>query len=176
MAVSDGNGALDSGEVAVPRTALVELRTLIIGVVVGALVLGGAGIYFAVSQEGTNEHLGETDRVLVEFIQAELAEEERESAGFCRDAHVRYGLFEDLAAGLTAAGGRVGAQAHVNLLGAPAGMTHEDIEAEIGRLLPDEIAPLLERYPPPECDLEAAEAVLAEDPPRPPDIEGLIDR
>jgi hypothetical protein len=49
-------------------------------------------------------------------------------------------------------------------------------EAEIDRLLPAEIAPLLRAYPPPACDLSEAEAVMEQPVPTPPDVAALVDQ
>ena len=173
--MTEPGAPLDSGEVAVPRSGLVELRTLVLGVVFGSLVIGGAGIYFAVGQDQTNEHLSLTDQVVVDFLEAELLEEDQEQARACVDAHERYALFEDLAAGLTRAGATTAATAYVNLAELGPEVLAE-AEAEIDRLLPEEIAPLLHAYPPPGCDLEEASRLLAQPAPEPPDIEGLLDR
>jgi hypothetical protein len=166
---------VNTGEVAVPTGKLDEIRRLILGAVLGGALVALAFIWFAGTQARTNSHLGRTDAALAQFISAEIAEEERERASACVDAHERYAEFEHLAAGLTEAGATVGTEAHLNLMGNSTEADRAAAQAEIDSLLPGEIAPLLAEYPPPGCDLEDAAALLAQPAPRPPDVEDLID-
>jgi hypothetical protein len=159
--------------VPVPRGDLTRvLHVLTAGLILGALALAVYALVWNKQRE-TNDHLGETDEVLVAFVRAELAEEEREQAAACIDTHERYAEFEDLAAGLTEAGAVVAAEAYVNLADADPG-TLAAAEQEIAELLPERVAPLLERYPPPSCDLEVSARIMAQPVPEPPDIDSLV--
>lgn len=101
------------------------------------------------------EELHEQQDELHAFVLAEENEEELERANACEAQHARYEQFLVLAEDLTHAGATVGTDAHLGLLNA----TPEEVARAhrlIEELLPAEVQPIIDRYPPPDCDRQAA--------------------
>lgn len=95
------------------------------------------------------------DREHLALVEAEAREEEVEQARACVDSHNRYANFLVLAERLTEAGAELGTDAHLALMNS----TPEDVReahALIDQLLPDRVDPIIDAYPPPECDLRAS--------------------
>lgn len=109
----------------------------------------------------SDQHQQATDARLAQVVADEVREAEVETAQACVDEHARYGLFEVAVVDLVEVAAIVGADAHLRLLGAtPAEV--EQTHVYIRELLPRQLGPILEAYPPPSCDNMAAHQVLAE--------------
>jgi len=154
--------------VVLPRREVKSLYRAVLALLLAVAVALAPIAYFAIRQDATNEHLDDTDDRLVALIEAEEIEDAQEDALACSQSHERYEQFLVLAEELTAAGGRIGARAHLRIMGTDSPEARAQIAAEIDRTLAEEIAPLLERYPPPNCDLAHARMILDEY--GPPDV------
>lgn len=144
----------ESVSVAVPRHDLKQLRSILRSIVVGGVLGLASFVYFSIQQDHTNDRLEK-------LIHDERLEDEAEDAQTCVNAHERYHEFERLLRDTSLVGATVGADAHLILLDSPPG----EVDAAhqlISDLLPGQLDPLLEQYPAPACDLEQAEAVLAD--------------
>lgn len=169
-------GASGDHPVAVPRSALRSLR-LSVGLVLALAVV--AGVPLAVSevrQHGYNAHLADTDEELAatteeleDLVAREAREEDLEEAAACVGQHERYDAFLTLAEDLTRAGASVAIGVGLVLLeGDEADKAAAD--GLVDQLLPPAVQPLIDSYPPPDCDVDAARRLIAasDEPNRPP--------
>lgn len=135
-------------DVADLRSATRAVRWLIVWSVVLSVAVG-----LALNQVSTvNAAQDRADR-------REAHEDELEQAQVCVDDHVGYGAFEPLLLAAVEAAARVGADAHLRLTGA----TPDEVAQAhqlIVELMPAELGPLFEAFPPPSCDYEEAVRVL----------------
>ena len=119
------------------------IQILVVIVVLYGLLFGLFGLEMRsqnADQDTTDEHLLTTDDELEQtadelaaLVVAEAHEEELEQASTCVSSHVRFGGLKEL----------------LRRIGERTNMTD------------DEVAGLLDGYPPPSCDLRAAQDVLA---------------
>lgn len=89
----------------------------------------------------------------------EAHEDDLELAQVCKDGHERYAAFEPLILDLVEAAAIVGADANLTRQGSTPEEIAEVHEA-VRQLMPAQLQPILEAYPPPACDYEAALRVL----------------
>lgn len=153
-----GNGAVrpasGDGNVPVQRRDLRQLRSLLIGMMIGGLVGLVAGGIFLIRQEDTNERLEN-------LLEVERRDDRFEIAQRCLDRWEGYRNFLDTAEQVAEAGARISvrtvaemAEAEQTLLDQALVLVHE--------LNAEEVRPIIEDHPPPDCDEAAAEAELAE--------------
>lgn len=143
---------LASGEVAVEVTDLRQLARYLRWVIVWSVVLTLAVGLALLRVRDVNDDQDRADR-------REAHEDELEQAAACRDAHVQYGALEPLLLSSVEAAARIGADAHLRLTGATDAEIAEAHQLIID-LMPAELAPILEAFPPPTCDFEEAVRVL----------------
>lgn len=112
------------------------VQVLVVVVMLYALLFGAYGCEMRSQnddQDATDAHLLDTDQDLAALVAAEAHEEELEQADACVTSHIRYGGLKELLR-------RIG---------------------ERTEMTDDEVAGLLEGYPPPSCDLAEAQTTLA---------------
>jgi hypothetical protein len=95
------------------------------------------------------------------LVRSEAHEEDLEEAQACVNQHERYHQLVQAIEEASGVGALVGTDAHLDLLQSTESERHAAHEF-IERRLPRALRPVLDRYPPPECDLEAARAALAD--------------
>lgn len=148
------------GHAAVGERAVTVAQTvgwLLAGFVVFVLVVG----FLFRRQEAQADEQAQTIYELHTLVRDEEREERLEEARDCVDQHDRYEVVRRVIGDATVAGGRAG----VHAVAVVAGATREQVElaeAVVEEDAAQAVEPIVAEYTPPECDLDHAQRVVAD--------------